>query len=182
MKDGKITLDFIRDIILHELSLDEDQVVIYNQKWDIPADDRLYITIEYNGTPRILCSRNVYNSVTDAEEQNLNTQESIVIGLLSRGLLALQRKEEVLMALASIYSQQQQEENSFQIGYVAPIQNLSELEASALLYRFDIPIMVFAWYFKTKTSDFYNSFTGRVKTEEVTVDFTQPVVDPDPTA
>jgi hypothetical protein len=182
--DGKvkITLDFIRDIIIHELELQEDQVVIYNQKWMIPNDDRLYITVEYNGTPKTIASRNSFNSETQEEEQVINTQENIVLGILSRGIIALQRKEEVIMALGSIYSQQTQEANSFQIGYVAPIQNLTKLEASALLYRFDIPFNVLAWYEKSKTVDFYDSYTGRVKTEEVTVDFTQPVVDPDPTA
>jgi hypothetical protein len=176
------TLDLIRDIIATEMGLSDDRVIIYNQNFRIPAYDDLFVVIEYKGTPKVISNRNVFvpveGDVSPTEEQNLNTQESIVVGLFSKNMEALQRKEEAVMALASIYSQQVQEANDFQIAKIAPIEDLSALEASALLYRFDIPVTVLAWYKKQKTADYYDSFDGQVRTEQITHDFEQPTIDP----
>ncbi len=71
------------------------------------------------------------------------------------------------MAIRSYYAQQQMERNSFMIARIAPIQDLSQLEETALLYRFDVDIVVLAWYEKSKLSEYYNQFSGVVDTETI---------------
>lgn len=178
------TVDILRDIIKKEMCLEDDHIFIYNQKWNTPNDDALYVIIEYVGS-KIISSRNT-NSQDNAgnyrEVQDLNTQEQITILLLSRGLEALQRKEEAVMALYSIYSQQKQSELSFKIARNAPIEDLSSLEASAILYRFDIPVVLFTWYEKIKSANYYNSMHVKVRVNDGQPDmireFDQPLIQP----
>ena len=61
-----------------------------------------------------------------------------------------------------MYSQQVQEENSFHIARIAPIQDVSYLEGSAMLYRFDISVVLQAWYENLTTFDYYNKFNAVV--------------------
>ncbi len=178
------SVDIIRDIIKTEMKLADDRVFIYNQKWNIPTDEGLFVVIEYRGS-KTLSSRNTTkqdNQGNLLEYQDVNMQEQITVQLFSRDLSALQRKEEAIMALASIYAQQQQAALSFYIARIAVIEDLSDLEASAILYRFDIPVVVMSWYEKIKGTDYYNGFRVKVRVNDGQPDmvreFDQPLTDP----
>ncbi len=177
------TLGLLRDIVKQEMNLKDDRINIYNQKFDIPDDDGLQVFIEYKYS-KPYANRN-YAKIVDGnyqEVQSLNTQEQIIVGVYSRNLDALNRKEEVVMALLSTYSQQTQEKNSFQIARIAPIQDLSFVEGAGILYRFDIAVTVLAWYEKVKTQVPYDSFDVTVRVNDgqpdLTAEFEQPLVDP----
>lgn len=172
-------IQILRAIIVKEMELDDEAVMIYNQKWDIPTDDKLYMDIEFRYS-KSYSNRNSLPVIKGkaTEQSDVNMQEHYTVRLFSRSTLALQRKEEVLMALASIYSQQQQESNSFRIFPTMNIQDVSEVEASARLYRFDIDVVVMAWYSKSKIQEYYNSLDVQVLIDEaradlIEVDFTQ---------
>lgn len=178
------TVDLIRDIVKHEMSLADDRIYIYNQKFDIPPDNNLFVVIEYRSS-KIISSRNRNaqdNTGEYYEVQELSVQEQIVVQLFSRSLEALQRKEEAVMALYSIYSQQKQDAGSFKITRNAPIEDLSSLEASAILYRFDIPVTIFTWYEKKKLAAFYDSMHVKVRVNDgqpdLTSEFDQPLIQP----
>ena len=169
-------LDFIRDIIVKEMKLDPERVNIFNQAWKIPTYEGLFILVDSKGSPKTIANRSAQSNIYGvgySEVQSVNTQEIISINIMSRDNEAVLRKEEILMAINSIYAQQVQEENSFRIANISPITNLSDLEGSAVLTRFEVSLVVFSWFYKTKTVDYYDSFTGQVKTEELTVDFVQ---------
>jgi len=182
---NSLSIDYIRNIIIEEMELEEDRVYIYNQKFTIPKDDELFIVLEYNGAPKVISNRN-YMDMTEeppVEVNDLNMQERIVVGVFSKNESALQRKEEVLMAIHSIYSQNVQEQYSFRIFRSSVIEDLSFLEASALLYRFDIPLIVNAWYKKTKEKTYYEVFQTQVTVNDGQPDMKSEVFDPreDPT-
>lgn len=168
-------IDILRDILIREMELAKDRVVVYNQKLKIPEDEFLFVVVEYKFSKTLSNRSVVFTSGSTSEIQDVNMQEFYTIGIFSSNLEALQRKEEVVMALGSQYSQQMQEKNSFQISRVNPIQDVTDLEPTALLYRFDIDIVVAAWYTKTKAADYYNQFTGEIHTEQLEVDFTQDI-------
>lgn len=159
MRNSKLSIDLIRTIVVQELSLDGERVNMYNQEFAIPTDDKLFVVIQYKASPSIISSRNSVELIGGVytEVQDLNTLEDITIGLFSKNLEALQRKEEVVMALSSIYSRQIQEEYSFKIYPNPSIQDLSFLEGSAMLTRVDVDIRVNAWYNKTKTAEYLES-------------------------
>lgn len=180
----KLSLDYIRDIIVEEMEMDPERVNIYNQKFLIPTDDSLFIVIEYKGAPQIISSRNILDTTLTEpiENQDLNLQEFINIGLFSRNLDAIRRKEEAVMALSSQYAQSIQEENSFKIFPNAHIEDLSYLEGAALLYRFDVALIVHAWYHKEKKNEYYDSFRVHLTVNDglpnIEEDFDQPTEDP----
>ena len=164
-------LDHIRDIIVEEMGVNPDFVNIFNQDFKIPPDDGLHIEIEAKGAPKVLSNRNLTVPTADTftEIQEINTQELIAVMLFSRNMDAYVRAPEVLMAINSLYAQQSQEANSFKIARISPIENLSALEGAAMLYRFEISLVVFAWYEKTKDGDYYDTFTAELHTEKETV-------------
>ena len=147
--------DLLRMILVEQMDLDQEKVNIYDEKWKIPPDDDLFIVLEYRAG-KCLANRNTFVSTGgDPEEhQDLNMLEDIIIGIFSRNRSATLRKEEVLMALISSYAQSLQEKYSFKILRAGRIQDLSELEGSAMLKRYDIEVRVFAWYKKVITPGF----------------------------
>ena len=161
----------IRKILMTEMDMDDDRVMVYNQNEDLLTDQDLFIVVEFKHAKPYSQRKGL-----DADQnqiQEVNMQEFYTIGIFSRSTEALARKHEVGMALDSFFSQQTQEANSFKISKINPIQDLSPLEATALLYRFDVDIVVFAWYEKTKAAAYYDQFKGEVYTETADVPFTQ---------
>jgi hypothetical protein len=169
--NGKVqtTLDFIQDILVKEMELPQDRVLIYDDRTKLPTDDGIFITIEYKGSPKVLSNRNIPQSSSSdlSEVQVVNTQEIIAIDIFSRNFDALKRKEEVLMAINSQYAQQSQEKNGFKIFRIpSGFEDLSELEGSAMIKRYEASIVVFAWYTKSKSVDYYDKFEAEISTEK----------------
>ena len=146
----QLTLDLIRGILVKELGINDDRVNIYNQKFKIPPDDQIFIEVGYKGSPKTISSRNIVKDVAGnfTEYQEIAMMEHIYVGMFSSGLDAIRRKEEMLMAINSVYAQQIQEANSFKIARLSAIDDLSALEGAAMLYRFEISLVVFACSFR----------------------------------
>lgn len=159
---GITTLELIRKIILGYLpDLNPDRVNIYNQKFKIPDDENLFVTLHYLGS-KVYSNNSEFLTGTYNEAIDLNALEDLAINLMSKNYEAMQMKELFVMALRSYYSQGIQEQNSFKILRIAPIQDVSSVEGSADLFRFEIPIKVFAWYRNITPADYYSSFRFQV--------------------
>lgn len=177
------TLDLLRDIIQQEMSLEDDRIFIYAQPFILPKDKHLFVNIEFKYS-RPYSNRNLTPVVGSnlTEEQNLNTQEFLTVQLFSRNFEALQRKEEAVMALKSVYAQQLQEKYAFKLSWNPQILDLTSLEESAMLYRYDVPVVVLTAYQKTKSIDWFDSYRGAVRVNDgdpdITATFDQPVIDP----
>jgi hypothetical protein len=176
--------DALREILIHELEVDETRVNIYNQKIDteLLKEEGLFIYLESIPPTKVISSRNTEKwnaSISEYQSvQDITVQDKITIGIFSRNLDALTRKEEVVMALYSTYAQQVQEVSSFKIFRIAPIENISDLEGAARLYRFDIPVTLITWHQKIKKVDFYDQFRTRVRVNDgspdIVKEFDQP--------
>ena len=172
----------LRQILIHGMSLEETRVNIFNQRIseELLEKPGLFVYIECLPS-RVISSRSKYwldpISGEYKEVLDVNMLDPVLIGIFSRNLEALQRKDEVLMALNSHYAQQLQEAHSFKIFRNAPIQDMSVLEGAALLYRYDIPVQLFSWSQKITTVDYFNVFKGEVKVNDglpiITKDFEQ---------
>lgn len=151
-KVPQTSMDIIRLILINQMELKQDRVLIYDENLDLPNDPELFLTVEYRNSIMI-ANRNIFDTSGDVpiECQQVYMLESIVVGLLSRNLDAQLRKDEVAMAIKSQYAQLMQEQFSFRIGRSVKIDDLSALEATAMLKRYDVEIMVYAWYQKTVT-------------------------------
>lgn len=177
------SMDLIRLILVDQLELDKERVNIYDEKWKIPPDDELFIVVEYRGG-KCIANRNIFVSTggDPVEQQEINMLERITVGIFSRNRSSTQRKEEVLMAVLSSFAQGLQEKYSFKIARIGPIDDLSALEATAMLKRYDIELSVYAWYSKTITPGYINAFTIKVIADvggaEMIENITQELTDP----
>ena len=86
-------------------------------------------------------------------------RETLSIDILSANSEARTRKEEIAMALNSTYSQQQQELYSIKISNLPnSFIDLSGVEASRRLNRYNISFNVFSWRTKEKSIDYFDTF------------------------
>jgi hypothetical protein len=163
------TFEHVRQILIHEMELEEDHVNIFNQRWKIPPYEDMFIVLQCLPS-KTLSNRSTvkYNPTTGDYEEilDMNNQEKIVISIFSRNMDALLRKEEAIMSLCSVYSQQLQEANSFHIARIAPVEDLTMLEGAAQLYRYDIPVTILSWQQRTKTVEYYNLIRTKVTANE----------------
>jgi hypothetical protein len=169
LPSSTITIDYIVDIIRNELQLADDRVNVYNEKFNIPNDKFLFVGVAYKFS-KVFGSKSETIDVDGdfSEKQGLNTQEHYSIMIFSRNHDALRRKEEVVMALGSIYARQQGDRYGFSIARIAPIQDVSGIEGAAILYRFEVDIVVLARYEKIKTVPWYGTFPGNVTVQDGT--------------
>lgn len=154
------------DIIRNQLGLSADRVYLWNQKIMQPTDDGLYIAV----------SVPTYKYFGNVNEQSANglTQQQFVavralvdIDIISRGPAARDRTHEVVMALNSVYAQQQQDANSFSIGRIPTnVLNLSMVDGAAIPYRYKFSIGMQFAASKTQPMPYFNSnFTSSVVTD-----------------
>ena len=166
--DSKTPIEVMRDIVVHELGLDDDRAAVYNQKWNIPDDDDLFIFVEYKyGNP--LGNNLKYANESDVfqTEARIVMAEHITIGIYSRGLDALKRKEEVLAAINGNYARQMMEKYSFRVmGRNAPIKDLSYVEGAARIFRFDIDLILLSKYKITREVDYFDKFPTEINVEQ----------------
>jgi hypothetical protein len=150
----------IADIIKHELDLADGQIMLDYEKINILPDPGLYVAVSYLGGNAI-GNNNYFEPVTLKEIQEVAMQEMVQIDILSFDASARTRKEEVIMALRSIYSQNAQDANSMQIARIpGNFQNASSLEETKILNRFTMAITIKAIYRKEKAVDYYDKFPG----------------------
>lgn len=160
-------LQCLCEIIQTEMGLADDQVYVYQQKINIPPDDRIYIAVgELSSKPYSNINKTVEIDGVLSEEQSTNFAVQASIDIFSRSTQALFRKEEIILALGSNYAQQIQEAQAIRIARISQaFNNLSQLEASAIPYRFQISVTVQYKVTKTKAIPYYDKFEDEVNTE-----------------
>lgn len=148
----------IADILKNELNLVDGQIMLDYSKINILEDPGLYVALSYLGGKAI--GNNNYfdpNALTEIQEVAMN--EIIQIDLMSFDNAARLRKEEVIMALRSVYSQQAQEAQLMQVARIpGDFVNASDFEETKWLNRFTMTIVVKALYRKEKDVDYYDKF------------------------
>lgn len=155
-------IQVIRWILEHELQLKPEQAMLYNQKFDIPPDDRLYLYVGFLGS-KTFSSRGAYQndpvSNTLVQVQTANRQEMYSIHLYSRSAEARLRNWEVSPALAGDFAEQMMEMRSMKIGWLPTSMNdVSGVEGTARLFRYALTIRVLVAYEKIVPVPFYDSF------------------------
>lgn len=150
----------IGDIIKRELELSSGAVMLYYEKFDIVTDPGLYVTLSYV-SGKAIGNNNYFDSINLTEVQEVAMNHIIQIDLMSFDASARTRKEEVIMALRSMASQNAQDQYGIQIARIpSEFVNASSLEATKILNRFTMSIVVKSLYRKTKAAAFYDTFTG----------------------
>lgn len=163
-------IELFCDILQQELGLSEGRAYVYNNKINAPKDDGIYIAVG-------VVSDKPFGSSIRCEEddegdfvskQAINMRALLDVNVISRGPEALYRKEEVILALNSLYSEQQQNLNSFRVFSIpSQFNNISQEDGAAIPYRFAITVAVQYMVTKNKAVPYFDSFETAA---EVTTD------------
>ena len=178
------TEQVIREILLNQIDIEENNIWIASQNKKIPNSNDLFIIVSMRDTMPISNTNKVeYFDVVDEETkevktlmkeiQTVNVLENIAVEIISVDNKALLKRWEVLTAMGSIFAQQKQEEYCFKIGKItSSFANTSETEGGSELNKFTLIIPCFVWYKKEiipTTNDYYDKFSTRVD-DEKTID------------
>lgn len=156
------TLNLLVQIIREFLNFKNDQVVVYNQGWKIPADSRVYVSVGLVSS-RAFGSRRSYEDSPDGksllEVIILNTQELISLNVYSFSEDAIEAKDAVMAALHSTLGEQLMEQYQFKLASIpTPMQDLSGLEGASRLYRFQATVAVLRGRRKENVVQYYDDF------------------------
>lgn len=157
----------VADILGTEMELDEAHCLLGNQKWDIPADEELFVVVFDQAAPPIGAANYLDTDEASAtfgkEIQQSTVLHDVRVEIMSFDASARLRKEEVGLALASILAQQQAEQYGIQIGRAQTPVDASETEVTGRLQKFVIHVAVTAMHMKVKTppkADYFDKFNG----------------------
>lgn len=147
------------DILRAELALADDRVYLWDQKIFLPEDGGMAIAVS-------VANCKPFGNKTELDEngnavQSVNMLALMDLDIISRSTEALFRKEEVILALNSIYAQSQQELNSFFIGKLPmgdQFVNLSAVDGAAIPYRFRISVALQYFVTKRKAVPYFDTF------------------------
>lgn len=145
------------EILQRELDLAVGRVYLWDQKIMQPTDSDLYIAVS---VPTCKPFANVNRNVDGDAQQFVSMSATVDIDIISRGYAARDRKEEVILALNSVYAQKQQEANSFYVSKLPPngrFLNLSLMDGAAIPYRYKISVVLQYAFQKTKAADYFDS-------------------------
>jgi hypothetical protein len=150
----------IADLLQSELGLSDSAVMLSYEKINISTDPGLYIVLDYV-SGKAIGNNNYFDSDAIKEVQQVAMNHLIQIDLMSFDDSARTRKEEVIMALRSIAAQQAQDANAMQIARIpGEFINTASLENTKFLNRFTMTIVVKSIYTKTKTPQYYDTFSN----------------------
>lgn len=176
VKPTKLIEQMILDILAHEMGLAKDQDIwIFNQNKKIPNDDKLYVVVGFQDATGGIIS--VTNTVepTDTgmkEIQKVIAREVIQVDIASASNEALARRWEIILALRSVFSQQQQEKYGIKIFRIPQsFVNTSSAEGGSQFNRFTALVVCHASHYKEKVlssceGDYYDDFDTRVDDEQ----------------
>lgn len=163
-------LQTLVDILRTEMDLAADQVVIYNQRWIIPNDKRLYVSLNVMGgrpyaNNRRFASGFVANPAGGPalavlnEERQVSSADLISLHVQSYGDQARVRRNEVMFALNSTYAEQQMERYGFHVGPLpSSFADASEGLGTAIITKYALTFSVLYGEAQVNVIDWYDQF------------------------
>jgi len=159
---GKI----LRDIIKDSMSLTDQQIWLENLDFKISEQKGLFVIIQQTNSNSYSTTNRYKEDVGQTKiQENITslTREEYLINIMSKDTSARTRKEELILALNSYKSQDEQAKYDFKISQIGNMVNLSELEGSGMLTRYGLTISVLARYNLTRDVPYYDTFSDETK-------------------
>jgi hypothetical protein len=160
-----LTVQLVAKILKTVMSLDDDQIWVYNQRHAIPNTKGLFVVVGMvDSTPY---ANNLRNQGSDTEFRYCHMKETISIDLLSYDLSAPSRLAELIGALHSTFGEQTQELYGFKLAAnPTSVLNTSEVEGSSMIHRFTVTTVALRAYDNTSPIDYYETFSQETYNEE----------------
>lgn len=155
---GQNYVDLVCDILQQGLGLSADRVYLWNQKITEPSDHGLFIAVSVPIAKPIGFGKR-FNGTTGNSDQYVSIAATVDLDIISRDEEAFDKKELVLMALQSDYSDRQQVANGCQIARVStPFLNLSAVDGAAIPYRYRTSVKMLYALSKSQATAYYSTF------------------------
>lgn len=157
----------ICELLQRRMNLKANQVVIYNQKFNIPDTQGIFISVGFLAE-KVYSSNLSYENSADQTEllevQRLNKQETYSITVYSYNDEARQRKDEVVTALHSTLAQQMAERYAFKIGTLpSGFVDVSSNEGTKRLNRYNLTFNVLLASVRSCPVEYFDDFTAQGK-------------------
>ena len=152
----------IANIIQQFTGIDASRIVLYNNNFKPPSDPNIYIVVSYSQGP-VIANTNKFDDDTNEYIYKTVTADTYNIEITSKNRTAFDRKEEIVMALGSYIAKQYEQDENVAIFRPNSILDLSFIEASSALHRYQISGIIHNIKTVRKSVDYYNQF----RTQEV---------------
>lgn len=164
------TLNLVVSLLREFMGLAADQAVVYNQKWKVPTDNRIYLTVSYVSPGKVYLNTSEQRdgfSTNAAGEQvpalietsHVGTSSIIGLDVYSRSEEARKRKDEAVAAFGSFYAQQLSEKYSLRPGKIpATFADLSRIDGVARLSRYHVAISMMRVTESSRVIEFFADF------------------------
>lgn len=152
--------DLVCDILETELGNLVGSVMFYNQKYNIPNDDKMHVLMRVLN-PVLFGNKNQMDSSGAGVNsvQSINAADLISLDIYSRSDTILFFKNRIAMALNSNYAKQQFASNGFFVSKLpSAFVNLSYQEGAAMLYRFNGTFTLKYFQTMTKAVNYFDQF------------------------
>lgn len=151
-------IKILADILKAEMGIADGQLMLGLENWKIPENTGLYVALFY-GPDAVVGANNDFDTTTNEEVQTVAMLHTISIDAMSFDESARTRKQEIVMALNSVFGQNLLSKNFMQINQLPQsFQPLLELEDSKQLNKYRITFAMNALYQKIKPVDYYDDF------------------------
>lgn len=165
----------IADIVEGFMELPKDRIWVRDKNFKIPDGDGIFVVVGLVDSQIITNANSVVPTDEGMEQQlSVTTRENVQIDIMSRSDEARTRRYEILQAIASVYSEQVQEENQFRI-FTQPMSfvNASGPEGGSNISRYTTTIACHTWQLKKVMiqpykdgGDYFDKFKTRVDDEK----------------
>jgi hypothetical protein len=139
----------------------DQRVFLWNLPLKFPTFNDVFLVLS-ESPGKVISNSSTLVKIDDEnyiERQEIIMQRFLAVDILSANTDARERKEEILMALASVYSQQQQEANGFRVfSFSTSFIDISEVEGAEKVYRFRAEAVMHVKYKKEKPIAYFDSF------------------------
>jgi hypothetical protein len=159
-----LSIRLVADILQNVVGIPTDQIWFYNQKQDIPKDDKTYFVVG-------LKSIDSYGSGGDYDRSRLDTpmaqdvdwlcRENVFINVFSRSLEAMYYLPYVIASFNSQYAVTSQETNGYKIATLPREIRDQTLEfGPAIIYNYIMIVPLLRGYqISNKDIDYYDTFS-----------------------
>lgn len=153
-------IKLVAKVVQREMGIDDGSIMLGLENWEIPKTAGLYIALAYG--PDDTLSSTSQNS-TDDQGNYTEVQEAVMLHHIDLDVMSFNsearlRKEAVLWALASAYSQEQQEVYGMRINQIpGSFIPTPSLEETKQLNRFRISFAVNALHRNIKITPYYDT-------------------------
>jgi hypothetical protein len=155
-------LFLVADIIQTYMQLAIGRVYLWDQQLFQPTDAGLYVAVSMPSA-KPFGNNQTHDTTTGNLIQSVNMLAQVDIDIISRGPAARDQKEQVVLAMLSDYSLQQQYANAFSIGRLPAsgrFVNLSQVDGAAIPYRYKITFNLTYAANNAQPSPYFNQFTN----------------------